>query len=74
MNKISKNCGPVVKTVALCVMDITKGEEREKETEKKNRCGNNNGWEFSKTSDRYQTTDPESQITLSRINAKKIFI
>lgn len=35
MNRISKNCGPVVKTVALCIMDIPKGEEREKETEKK---------------------------------------
>ena len=70
MNRISKNCGLIVKTVALCVMDIPKGEEWEKETEK-NRCDNNNGWEFSKTSDRYQTTDPESQIPPSRINTKK---
>lgn len=42
MNRISKNCGLIVKTVALCVMDIPKGEEWEKETEK-NRCDNNNG-------------------------------
>ena len=49
----------------------TKGRRKGKRNRKKNRCGNNNGCEFSKTSDRYQTTDPESQITPSRINAKK---
>lgn len=27
MNRISKNCGLIVKTVALCVMDISKREE-----------------------------------------------
>ena len=33
-NSISKNCGPIAKSVVLCVMDIPEGEEWEKETEK----------------------------------------
>ena len=39
-------------------MGIPEGEERKNETEKK--YLHNNGWEFSKSNDKHQNTDPGS--------------
>lgn len=71
MKKIEQNLrerGNIIKDTTICIMEVPKGEGREKGMEENRR---NSGWKFPKFDGKYYLSIQKPQKTPSRKNSKR---